>query len=202
MQRNKLSPIFILKKHPKEYLKQGFSHCGAYSVKGILSAFGKDTKNHPKEYHKNWISWITGAGFTKSYYVDMLQSQGFQAIGKNAQHLSDENKLNLLKKLLSKNMPVMLLIGNGYTKNGKFNFLRAQIVSHWITLWGFDDKKKIFYVYDSAVPKKLYDKNIPIGNKKRTYLEILRDWKGSLLPSIMMWGQYFYIQIDSSDKNE
>ncbi len=194
---------FVLTMHPKEYLKQGFSHCGAYSVKGILSAFGKDIKNHPKEYHTNRISKIIGTGFSKSYYVNILRSHGFSATGKNAKNLSDEEKLTLLKMLLSRNTPVMLLIGNGYTKTGKYNPLKAQIIGHWITLWGYDDIKQEFYVYDSAVPKKLYDENIPVGNKKRKYSEILRDWKGPSTTRLgIRCGKYYYIEINNTDKNE
>jgi len=42
--------------------------------------------------------------------------------------------------------------------------------------------KKYFYVYDSAIPQKLYAKEIPIGNIERSYQEILRDWKGTFYP--------------------
>ena len=34
--------IKILANHPKEYLEQGLTQCGAFSVKAILSAYGKD----------------------------------------------------------------------------------------------------------------------------------------------------------------
>lgn len=44
----KKNPVkFILTRKPEEYLKQGLSHCGVYSLKAILSAYGKDNKIHP-----------------------------------------------------------------------------------------------------------------------------------------------------------
>ena len=50
-----LPSTYILSVKPKEYLVQGISHCGVYCVKGILGAYGKDDKIHPKDYHTNWI---------------------------------------------------------------------------------------------------------------------------------------------------
>jgi len=41
----------ILSHRPKEYLEQGFTQCGAFSVKAILSAYGKDDKKHPRDYN-------------------------------------------------------------------------------------------------------------------------------------------------------
>ena len=61
--------------------------------------------------------------------------------------------------------------------NGKFNLLQALIIGHWVSLWGFDDKKKVFYLYDSAVPLKEWKKNLPIGNVIRSYDNVLRDWE-------------------------
>lgn len=75
----------------------------------------------------------------------------------------------------------------------------GKIVPHWITLWGYDDKEKVFYVYDSGLTKNLYDRNVAIGNTKRTYDEILRDWNfGTLQP--WTWHTspqtYVYIKIN------
>lgn len=71
-----------------------------------------------------------------------------------------------------------LFIRNGYSPTGKYSAIRRQLISHWITIWGYDDKERIFFVYDSCVEPKCYDK-IPVGNVKRTYKQILRDWKGA-----------------------
>lgn len=170
-------PKYVLSIKPKEYLVQGISHCGVYCVKAILSAYGKDDKTHPKDYHTNWIgknlfSFSTG----QDYYDKIFASYGIKSKTKSAENLNDQQKLNLLKSLLSKNTPVMIRIGNGYFRSNKYNPLLGSIVPHWITLWGYDDSKKIFYVYDSGLTENLYDKTVPVGNTKRTYGEILRDW--------------------------
>jgi hypothetical protein len=113
--------------------------------------------------------------------------------------MSDNERISLLKSLLSKNTPVMLRIGNGYLSD-KYNPIVGKLLSHWITLWGYDDKEQLFYIYDSALPEKFRLKNIPIGNTVRTYKEILRDWNFGtwqfwywlLFPS----GSHLYIEVN------
>jgi len=173
---NKLPSQYILTIKPAEYLKQGLSHCGVYSVKAILSAFGKDDKDHPKEYHTNWVgknlfSFATG----EKYYDNIFKSHGLKAKTQSAGHLPSEEKLDLLRILLSKNTPVMIRIGNGYLTN-KYNSVLGKFIPHWITLWGYDESEKIFFVYDSGLPLKHWDKSLPVGNTVRTYREVLRDW--------------------------
>jgi len=173
---DKLPSKYVLTLKPKDYLKQGLSHCGVYSLKAILSAYGRDDKNHPKEYHTNWIgrnlfSFATG----RRYYDNIFTSYGIKAKTQSAGHLSNEEELNLLKTLLSKNTPVMIRIGNGYLTDS-YNPILGRLIPHWITLWGYDDNKNLFYIYDSGLPIKHWSKNLPIGNTTRKYKEILRDW--------------------------
>lgn len=167
---------FITSVKPKKYLTQGISHCGAYSVKGILSAYGFDDKIHPKEYHSNWFGRLTGLTFGTKYLVNILKSNGIDAKKGNAKGLSVQKKLDLLKILLAKNRPLMIRIGNGYYHSDKYNPVLGKIIGHWITLWGYDDDRQIFYVYDSGLLRKHWNKTIPIGNTIRTYNEIIRDW--------------------------
>lgn len=182
----------IVSKAPKEYLEQGLTQCGAYSVKAILSAYGKDIKNHPRDYQPNLLSKYTGITFGLSVWPKVLESYGLHTKRGNTRNLSNERRKDLLKKVISEDKPVMLRIGNGYLKSGKYNPFIASFMGHWITLWGYNDKEKTFYVYDSYVPAGRHDKTVPIGNTKRTYQEILRDWgKGFPYP----W-RYRYITIN------
>ncbi len=41
----------ILSHRPKEYLEQGVTQCGAFSVKAILGAYGKDDGRRPRDYN-------------------------------------------------------------------------------------------------------------------------------------------------------
>lgn len=170
---------FILTVRPKEYLEQGLSHCGAYCVKAMLSAFGKDAKNHPKEYHPGWLGRLTGLTLGKEYYVNILKGHGVRVRRGVAQNLNGTEKIHLLQTMLSKNLPVMIRIGNGYITN-HYNPIIGKLQSHWITLWGYDDNKQVFYVYDSGLQKRYWGKNLAVGNTTRTYDEIIRDWNFGL----------------------
>lgn len=181
----------VLSRHPKEYLEQRLTQCGAYSVKAILSAYGKDDKKKPRDYQPNIVAKYTGINRGLYLWPKVLQSYGILAQKGNAKNLSDEQKLTLLKELLNGNSPVMLRTGNGYSKSGKYNPFIASFMGHWITLWGYNDKEGVFYIYDSYVPLRRHNKIIPIGNTTRTYAEIIRDW-GKGFPSA--W-HYAFIKI-------
>lgn len=194
-----LPSIHILPNKPKEYLQQGPSHCGAYSIKAILSAYGLDNKSHPRFYHPNWLGKTTGLTLGKNYYVKILKSYGIDAGRKSAEGLPESEKLTLLKTLLAQNTPVMIRIGNGYYYSDEYSPALGRIVAHWITLWGYDDEKQLFYVYDSGMLERHWDKTIPIGNTTRTYKDILRDWNfGRWQPWVWPLSgmeNYLYVQI-------
>ena len=115
---------------PKEYLKQGPSHCGMYAIKGILSAYGLDRHKDPECYHPNFVGKITGTTLPWTF-PQVLNKHGLTAEIKLAQG-SKEDKINLLKTLLHKNCPIVLLIGNGYHQNGNYSLFRAKLILHWI----------------------------------------------------------------------
>ena len=68
----------ILSHRPKEYLEQGFTQCGAFSVKAILSAYGKDDKKHPRDYNPTilgkYASLVGGHSWSR-----VLKSYGLHA---------------------------------------------------------------------------------------------------------------------------
>lgn len=176
---------------PKEYLEQGLTQCGAYSVKAVLSAYGKDDKKHPCDYQPNFLAKYTGISRGLIWVPKVLQFYGVPAQRGNAKNLSDGERLELLKKFINEDKIAMLRIGNGYLRSGKYRSFGASFRAHWITLWGYNDGENVFYVYDSCVPLKRHDKTIPIGNTKRTYTEMIRDW-GKGFPPI--W-RYSFIKV-------
>lgn len=179
---------FVVSKKPKEYLKQGPTGCGAFSVKGILSAYGKDDKAHPFQYLPlSAIPFVTNS----FHWVKVLRLYGLDAHMQSLRHMNNEERIKMLKDLLRTDTPVMLCIGNGYRGNGIWSKIRWQLISHWITLWGFDDEKGTFFIYDSAVPLRYHDKNIPIGNVTSTYQQVARDIRGGQ----PWWWRYRYIKI-------
>ena len=171
----KIKTVFVTVK-PKEYLQQGIRYCGGYAIKSILSAYGLDNGRNPKEY---LLSLYKSLGFTTPIILKrILKTYGLKATIKRINALSDDKKLEAIKNELNRNHPIIMLVGNGYSPTREYSPFRRQCISHYITIWGYNEKEKIFYVYDSYVSKKSYDK-IKIGNIKRTYSEILRDWKGA-----------------------
>jgi len=77
---------YILSKKPKKYLKQGISHCGAYSVKAMLGACGLDTKARPEDYHLYGFNRIVGTTVGKDYYSKILNINGLKAETKTAEY--------------------------------------------------------------------------------------------------------------------
>lgn len=183
---------YVVSKAPTEYLKQGWNHCGAFSVKGILSAYGKDDRQLPQDYHPHWFGRLTGFTLGASYWPAGLHKYGLEAEAKFARGLTDNERINLLKKLLSLNRPVMVRIGNGYLPRGRYSPVLGKIIGHWITLWGYDDSQQVFYVYDSCIPVDRHDQNTPVGNTTRSYQQMLRDWRGGWWP--WPWS-YLYITV-------
>lgn len=178
----------ILTRRPKEYLKQGPTGCGAYSVKGILSAYNKDDKRHPFEY----LPWSRiPFVINPSHWTNILRSYGLDAKRESMRRLLEEQRLEMIRTNILDEKPIMLFIGNGYRGNGTWSRIRWWLISHWVTVWGFNDEEGVFYIYNSAVPPKYYNKEIPIGNVKRTYQNVLRDLRGGQ----PWWWRYNYIKI-------
>ncbi len=185
----------VLPIRPKEFpYQEGVLHCGAFAAQAVLNAYGLPNVSEPWELHTSRISLKTGSSISKDYYPAILRSYGLDARCRSANGLSDEEKLNLLKGLLAAGSPVILSVGNFFSREtGEWNPVKGIIGSHWISLWGYDDKEGVFYVYDSLVSKKLSD-DVPIGNKKRPYRTILRIWPGSIFSRLLL-GTYSYIEV-------
>jgi hypothetical protein len=187
--------IKIVSKTPKEYLEQGLIHCGAYSVKAILSAYGKDDRKNPKDYEVGfWAKHTAIADATQ--WLKVLRSYGLNATRSTSKNLTSDKQIKLFESVIDRDTPVMVRIGNGYLKSGRYSKFVAIFGGHWVTLWGYNNLEKVFYVYDSYVPLGRHDKNIPVGNVKRTYQQILRDI-GKGFP--LRW-RYHYIALDVSPK--
>lgn len=85
--------------------------------------------------------------------MKVLRKNGLEYEILKARKMDNEKKLNFLKSYLKRG-PIILLIGNGQTKKHFFSRKKALTHRHYITLWGFDDKEGIFYVYDSNTKRE------------------------------------------------
>jgi hypothetical protein len=179
----------VLPFRPAEYLHQGVSHCGAFAVKGILSAYGKDDGRTPKFYNPWWAGKITGLA-TPDTWVRTLRAHGLAAQRGSAARIAPGERVALLQRLLDSNNAIMLRIGNGYLQNGGYSPLRGKLIGHWVTVWGYDDDRRVFYTYDPRVKPELRDRDLPVGNVARSFEETLRDWRGGFF--LWPW-RYLYI---------
>jgi hypothetical protein len=185
---------YILPIHPKDYPNQGIRHCGAYTTRAVLSAYGFNEIQDPSILHTNPLLRLLGFTSSIDYYPAILRSYGLDAQAKTAERLSSDEKLDLLKGLLAAGNPVILSVGNFFSRgSGEWLPIKGTFMSHWISLWGYDDAKKVFYVFDSQVPQELCE-DVPIGNKTRPYSVIPRIWRGAITSSWVL-GNCTYIEI-------
>jgi len=188
----------VLDKRPCEYHKQGISFCGGYSAKAILEAYGLPTPDHPRDLYPSLVGKITGMAFDIETWPRVFVQRGLQP---EVGCAKGQDCLGLLKSYLRQGVPVMVRIGNGYRPNGTYSQWQAKVVGHFITVWGYDDQEKVFYVYDSCVPTERHDHAVPVGNTKRSYEAMSRDWGGAPL---LHWyaPPYFYIAVKARSEVE
>ena len=165
-----LPAAFILSHRPKRYLKQGLTNCGLYAAEGILSAYGRNpSEKSPSEFHESAIQRALGLT-PVPLIVRVLQKHGLRSQIGNARDWSNEKRLTFLKETLSKDTPIVIRIGGGYSGNGIYKPILGRIIGHWITLWGYDDEKEVFYVYDSAIDPQFHQPLYGLNLKYEIFL--------------------------------
>ena len=90
-----------------------------------------------------------------------------------AKSLDEKEKLELLKSNLKKG-PIILLVANGQTKKKWFSRRRAFFHWHYVTLWWYNDKENVFYVYDSNT-RRTTEKYLMKGTIKVPYKYVLKE---------------------------
>lgn len=179
---------------PKEYRYQAVRHCGAYNVQAVLHAYGLGDSRDPGDLHTSRLAVWSGSSISKDYYPAILRAHGLEARAGSAAGLPDDEKIRLLKGLLAGGAPVILSVRNYFHRvTGRPREIKGRLLSHWISLWGYDDAEGAFYAYDTLVPPNLYDA-LPVGNKKRSYGTLLDIWPGSIFSRLVL-GTYSYIEI-------
>lgn len=167
--------IFLIKKTPPEWFplrSRKFWWCAHYSLKAVIE--WKKNKSKPiEEYSSGWRSRTTYL-MTPRGIKRVLKKHKLNYVVLNAKNLNNEKRLNLLKKNL-KRWPIILLVANGQTKRKRFSRKKALIHRHYITLWWYNEKKKIFYVYDSNTKRKVQEEVLK-GTLTVPYKYILKEW--------------------------
>lgn len=168
---------------PHTYAIQGLSGCGGFSAKAILESFGKRVPPDPIElypYFSRILHW--GLPSAPVHWQHLFGRSGLVAQVHQLSSRSQTENVEVMKGYLRRGIPLMVRIGNGYLPNGRYAASLSWLIGHWVTVWGFDDKRECFYVYDSCVPSNRLDRSIPVGNVVRTYQDMLRDASRGGLP--------------------
>jgi hypothetical protein len=108
---------------------------------------------------------------------ELFESHGIDATARSAFHLDDEGRLDALRSQVRSGHPVVVAIGNGHLRRGAYTPVARWLLGHYLTIYGFDDPTRTFFVYDSYLAGEP-DDPLPAGNETRSYGEMLRDWSG------------------------
>jgi hypothetical protein len=165
----------IVRHAPEHYPRQEGLTCGEANLKGILAGFHIPYK--PPESLRLRIR-LFGYSFIKDI-SELLEIHGLSAPVRHANHLADQEKLKVIKRHLDNDQPALLAIGNGYLRRGVYTPLARYFIGHFITIYGYSDNDRVFYVYDPYLEGS-FPGEIPVGNDTRTFNELLRDWQGPL----------------------
>jgi len=175
--KNKKSDnIFLVDKIPPDWFplrERKFWWCAHYSLKAVIE-WEKNIEKPIEDYSSDRWSrktyLMTPRGIKK-----VLKKYGLNYKILNARKLNDDERLFLLKQNL-KDGPIILLIANGQTKKKRFSRSKALTHWHYVSLWWYNDKKKVFYVYDSNTKRKTQHNEKP-WILEVPYKYILKEWR-------------------------
>ncbi len=180
-----MSDIFILPKHPKHYPQQrDYKSCGLFSIKAIIET---------KHSDMNHVSWYYASSrfhekIRISLWSHLMKSLRKHTIKANfwiCTQESTEQAINFLKNKI-KEWPVLITIAHSYDKKTQFSLRRTVFFWHHMTVWGYDDTKRVFYCYDSHTDVKM--EWLPVGNIALDYDKLMIYRK--LCGLGLFWGRY------------
>lgn len=138
--------------------------CGSYTAEWVAQAVGIETV--PSNLLLPGPVWFDlFRPISPSDMRKLFKAKGMVTVELRLNELSDEEKINWLKSEISRfSRPPVLLIKTA--------------TLHWIAVGGYDDNKRIFYIYDARVATGSLDSNLPIGNAFIHYDKLISLWRG------------------------
>ncbi len=157
--------------------RQTRNGCWPFTASAVINWLYEDKQVDPLKIEKTMKRRFTAQKHTHPWGVETtLIDQWLNIFKPNMYRLDTNRKLRYLQYEISQGNPVILL-GNldGY--------------QHFLSLWGYDREKMVFYVYDSVYQRGedwyTLDHNWDLpGNVNYTYDELLRFWK--------WWGKWLF----------
>lgn len=166
---------YIVPKFPSSFSSKDNRRgtCGMYTLKAVIEWSNGSQINNWKYYSSGWLGKRFWYMFPNSL-IKVLKQHGLSSQRIHCRRTRKEKKIEILKLLLQR-WPVILLISHAYSSKRDFSFRRAFMLQHYITLWWYDDDKRIFYVYDSNTEKTHHRwSTLPVGNIILNYDRLLR----------------------------
>ena len=166
---------FVIKETPPEWFplrNRRFGWCAHYSLKAVIE-WKNNIKKPIEEYSADWRSRNTYL-MTPWGIIKVLKKYNLKYSILKAKSFTKDEKLLLLKENLKK-WPIILLVANWQTRDKWFLLWKALTHRHYISLWWYDEKNKIFYVYDSNTRRKTENGTMK-WTLKVPYKYILKEW--------------------------
>ncbi len=140
--------------------------CGSYTAEWVARVIGVKPKPVPVNSILRGPVWFDVFRPVLPYDMGkLLRFKGMKSLQVRLSEFSNREKIRWIKnQIVSTNRPPILLI-------------RTKVL-HWIAVAGYDDKKELFYVYDSRFGKNSLDSKMPIGNFTFSYDDLLSRWNG------------------------
>ena len=160
---------------PEEYPKQQGLTCGETNLKNILNAF-RIPYQQPEQVRIRIR--LLGYSFIKDI-AEQLNNHGLSASIQRATEVNSQEQLQIIKRYIDQDQPVLVAIGSGYLRRDVYSPLARLFIGHYITIYGYSDVDNVFYVYDSSLDGD-YPDHIPAGNDTRRYSDFIRDWRGPI----------------------
>ena len=97
---------------------------------------------------------------------------------------------------------MVLAIGNGHLSRTRDLGIARHLIGHYLTLYGYDEEQRVFYVYDSML-RSPPERALPVGNDARSFEVLLRDWRGPVYyPCIGMAHVYLVVGGPTTHPND
>lgn len=90
-----------------------------------------------------------------------------------------KEKIDFLKSKIE-NWPLILLIWHTFKKWSNFSYLYA-LSQHYISVWWFDDNRKVFYIHNSKPHKNFLNNSLDVWNMEISYDTLIKAWSFSYL---------------------
>lgn len=158
---------------PARYERQQGMTCGETNVKTIVEGFGKV---YQPMINPPWRVGLFGFSLVKDIQ-SLFSLNGLTSSIHFAKGVDDQSRIKIIQNHIDQNEPVLIAIGNGHLKRNKFSRFAQLLLGHYITIYGYNPDRKVFYIYDAWLDGD-YDGDLPVGNEVRTFSQLLSSWKG------------------------